>query len=253
MTDFYPTAQEAADAIDELARLQANDNPAVETLQRPYLHLGAGRIILPGPKPAHHGLIPEAVYSYPLWHNVDRNAEPGIDQCIDLFQYPWPLADNAYNGALLTHLCEHIPHEIKPNWAVSGGINDDMTDRFHELEQCQDGWFAFFAELYRVLTPGALVYILSPYAWSAGGITDPTHTRYLTPATFQHSMTPNPDAPFAYAVGGLHFEIADTPRCAVHQDYAHLAQPGSEMLLQRAMEHDINVCYEFALTLRAVK
>lgn len=29
----------------------------MELTQLPYLHLGAGRIILPGPKPAHWGLV----------------------------------------------------------------------------------------------------------------------------------------------------------------------------------------------------
>jgi len=155
--------------------------------QKPYLNLGCGHIILPREKPGHYGLLPDSLTAYPLWHNVDRNAAQGVDRVMDLFTYPWALEDNAYDGALLSHIVEHIPHEPR------NGL--------------QDGWFAFFAELYRVLTLGALVHILCPYGWSQGAITDPTHTRLITEHTFTHSMQVDDNSPFAYATGGINFAL----------------------------------------------
>lgn len=190
-----------------------------DTKQRPYLNLGCGREILPRERRPEYALVPEAVFNYPLWHNVDRNATPGVDCVVDLFTYPWDLPSNSFDGALLSHLVEHIPHEIKIQTRVSDLatpelINDDsgvaLSPYFRRGDQLaclQDGWFAFWAELYRVLTPGAQVYILSPYAKSDGFLSDPTHTRPITEQVLQHSMQPNPDAPFAYETGGINFAV----------------------------------------------
>lgn len=228
-------------------------------MQKPYLNAGCGRIVLPTARPAHHALIDDAIYAYPLWVNADRNAAPGVDQVVDLFRYPWPFEDNSFDGALLAHLCEHIPHEIRINHvsmlddevggAASAGVIG--AERRARLMDCQDGWYAFFAELYRVLTPGAIAHILSPYAWSEGAVGDPTHTRLLTPGTFVHSMQPDPDAPFAYAVGGLHFEPADAPRYNITPGFQHLI--GQTELLNQAVNHQVNVVSEFSVKLRAVK
>src|SRR5688572_6772440 len=79
-------------------------NTIADGVQRPMLNLGCGRIILPAPRPAHHALIDAAIYDYPYWHNVDRNQQPGVNQVLDLFQYPWPLESDAYDGALLSHI-----------------------------------------------------------------------------------------------------------------------------------------------------
>lgn len=236
--------------------------------QRSYLNLGCGRIILPGPKPAHHALVPDAIYDYPYWHNVDRNQANGVDECIDLFNYPWTLESNAYDGALLSHLCEHVPHEIRiaPHTdalikaessvrrarygSSEEGMITPIKDKVRRLEQMQDGWFAFFAELYRVLSPGAMVYILSPYAWSYGAINDPSHTRLLTPDSFNHSMRPDPDAPFAYETGGLHFEMHDV-RMGISPDYIPMA--GNPDMMQRLLNTQLNVASEFYVRLECIK
>lgn len=199
--------------------------------QKPYLNLGCGRVILPAPQPGHYGLIDAGVTDYALWVNADRNAQPGVNQVVDLFCYPWPFADNSFDGALLAHIAEHIPHEPKGAF--------------------QDGWYAFFAELWRVLTPGAVAHVLSPYGWSQGGITDPTHTRLLTEQTFTHSMAPDLNSPFQYATGGLHFEMVEPARFRVTEMFAHLINDQAE--LQRALQTRINVAYELYVKLRAVK
>lgn len=192
--------------------------------QKKFLNLGCGNIIMPAAKPVHWGLIPDAVCNYALWHNVDRNAAPGVDEEVDLFRYPWPWDDNSFDGALAAHLVEHIPHEIhivrnQPARVNTPGLSDaerlqmdrdnfrEWDTRCRSLTDMQDGWYAFWSELYRVLTPGARVHVLSPYAWSQGGVTDPTHTRLITEHTFTHAMAPEPDAPFRYNNGGLHFKM----------------------------------------------
>lgn len=199
--------------------------------QRPYLNAGCGRVILPAPAPAHYGLIDPGVTDYALWVNADRNASAGVDYIVDLFRYPWPFADNSYDGALLAHIVEHIPHEPKGEY--------------------QDGWYAFFAELWRVLTPGAVAHVLSPYGWSQGAITDPTHTRLLTEHTFTHSMAPDPDSPFQYATGGLHFELVEPARFNITELFGYLRDDQDE--LRRALQTRINVAYELYVKLRAVK
>jgi len=212
-----------------------------DSRQRPYLNLGCGKIILPAARPGHHALINPAIYDYALWHNVDKIALSGVDEVIDIFTYPWLWVDNSFDGALLSHIAEHIPHEIR--------LRDD-SPRAKELAQMQDGWYAFFAELYRVLTPGALIHVLSPYAWSAGAVTDPTHTRLITEHTFSHSMTPDSDGPFQYANGGVHYEIRalmfnPTPLFADIVD--------DQVAFTRALQTRLNVVYELYVQLEVVK
>ena len=225
-------------------------------MQKPYLNLGAGRVILPGERPFHHSIINPAIYDYPLWLNVDRNDEPGVDEVVDLFAYPWPWLDNSFDGALLSHLVEHIPHEIRivPMRQISGCA--------HQLQKAQDGWYAFFAELHRVLTPGAQAHILCPYGWSAGAITDPTHTRLVTEHTFTHSMQPNPDAPFFYETLGLNFAMVGGPAFRVNELFQHLlpipednevAAMRKSILLREALMTRINVAYDLSVVLEAVK
>lgn len=248
-----------------------------------YLNLGCGRVILPAPKPAHYMLLPDGLTEYALWHNVDRNAQPGVDEVVDVFRYPFPWADNSFDGALCSHLCEHIPHEIRmserieqadagmefyrkqrdmlmPTTSRDDPIRRHETygwsyehSRANDLARLQDGWWAFFGELHRVLTPGAIVHILSPYATTTGGMVDPSHTRYLMPASFMHSMAPDPNSPFQYANGGCHFEIPEPWVFSVHQDYGHLTQPGHEQELAHTIEHSFNAVVDFYLKLRVVK
>lgn len=228
--------------------------------QRPYLNAGCGRIILPAERPAHHALVDDSYYSYPLHVNIDRNDAPGVDYVFDLFTYPWPLADNSFDGALLSHLVEHIPHEIRMSLAeqhLTGGT----SDRYELLSNLQDGWFAFFAELYRVLTPGAIAHILAPYATSSGFLGDPTRTRPITEDTFQHSMQPDPDAPFAYATGGIHFKLVNVkfalmpryqPFAPTEADDPVTAQQKSEMLDQLLHTH-WNVVNDLYVKLECIK
>lgn len=145
----------------------------------PYLNIGCGKVLLPCERPAHHALVDEAIYAYPHWHNVDKLPMPGIDEQLDVMRYPWPWADNSFGGALLGHVVEHVPHDIRA----------DASERGAFLAGLQDGWYAFLAELHRVLVDGAVAHILSPYVWSNGAFADPTHRRFITEHTFTHGFT----------------------------------------------------------------
>jgi hypothetical protein len=153
------------------------------------INVACGTVIMPCHKPKHHRLLPDFLYTDPIaWDNVDWNAEPGVNKVVDLFNYPWEgLEESVYDYAILAHIAEHIPHHIV--W---------KGEFVHRHPDYQDGWFAFFAQLWRAMKPGGMVWVLSPYAFSQGAITDPTHTRYLTPAVFNYFNTNDNDSTFKY-------------------------------------------------------
>lgn len=241
--------------------------PTIEP--KAFLNLGCGKTHFPSARPAGHEAIDEALYTYPLWVNVDKVEGVGADKVFDLFTYPWPLADNSFDGAVLAHIVEHIPHEIKTKRLSRGEWVEDhasygsvmyketenpnpIDSRIPILKTLQDGWYAFFSELYRVLTPGAVVHIISPYGWSDGGITDPTHTRYLTMNTFTHSMSPevSDGSTFQYNNGGINFQIDGEPMYRVTPMFSHVKDMEE---LQQLMMTRLNVVYDFYVRLKAVK
>lgn len=176
---------------------------------KPMLNLGCGLTRFPGPPPdSHDGLVAPEVYSYPDWLNISRNAEETPDQVMDLFTYPWGLKSDAYEGAVVGHLLEHVPHEIKiSNYARGCGLG--WIGRVEELANMQDGFFAFMSELWRVLKPDGIAHIICPYGLSRAYMSDPTHTRPIVEGTFGYLGGRNPNATYHYARGAGRFEMIE--------------------------------------------
>lgn len=242
-------------------------------LQKPMLNAGCGKIILPAPQTNNHKLVDPAIFYYPSWVNVDKNAGEGVDQVVDLFSYPWPFEDNSFDGALLAHIVEHVPHEIKPaaypidNDLYTSGrgmVGDVWIKRREELQQMQGGFYAFLAELYRVLTPGAIAHILSPYGWSQGAITDPTHTRFITEQVWTHEgIGENFASPFSYK-SGCNFKRVEPCKMGITNLFSHLLMDQSQSYIQEGIHNwdslivaelqtRINVVSDIYVKLEAVK
>src|SRR3990167_6191442 len=96
------------------------------------LNLGAGNIIFPLTREqvdAQREGLPEWAYHIVPLHdsafkpglcNVDKYLNPGIDERVNLFRFPWiqssngqPWLDNSVDEIFCSHLIEHIPHEVK--------------------------------------------------------------------------------------------------------------------------------------------
>jgi len=125
-----------------------------------------------------------------------------------------------------------------------------------------DGWFAWFAELHRILKPGSFAHILCPHGHSDGALADPTHTRYVMPHTFAYFLEDGQGHQFAYNTGSLWRLQNDQIRYRITEMFAHLfpgpedtpeETAGKHRQLQLAMMTQINAVYEFYAPLEVVK
>lgn len=104
---------------------------------------------------------------------LDANPDVQPDLVCRLGAEPIPLDDDSVDLALAWHLLEHI------------GRQGETGE-----------WFAFWQDLYRVLTPGGRMQFEVPLASSVWAWADPTHTRALNEYSFLYL---NQDA---YRCGG---------------------------------------------------
>lgn len=226
------------------------------------LNLGCGRIQFPmtrdaelTPEIAYHlGELPDTCYE-PGWLNVDKYALPGVDEAVDLFRFPWvrssngsPFNDSSVEAIWASHLAEHIPHQVR----MADNVPASLHKAYWPLVNDLDGFFVFFYECWRVLKPGGHLYVRSPYGGSIAGMSDPTHTRYLTPGTFNYlTSDKRDDAPFDYRLPMVFemdpYVLRFTPEWA--PELGRYTEQGVEHLLRRYF----NVCDEMRITLRAVK
>ncbi len=98
------------------------------------LHLGCGRILFPvtaETQPYHLAPMPPTCFEAG-WLNVDKFKMPGIDEAIDLFQFPWirssngmPFADNSVDVIYASHFVEHIPHSVTVSNRIPLGWRKD--------------------------------------------------------------------------------------------------------------------------------
>jgi SAM-dependent methyltransferase len=98
--------------------------------------------------------------------NVDVSATTKKDFHWDLFRFPYPWETSSVDEIQCHHFVEHIPHHI------------------HGVEG--DGLIRFMEECYRILKPGASMHIRHPHPLSDGAWADPTHTRLISPTSWQY-------------------------------------------------------------------
>ena len=88
---------------------------------------------------------------------VDIVPGPGVDYVCDLEAFPWPFEDSSVQEVLMFNTLEHL------------------ADTIGTME-----------ELHRILIPGGLVKIQTPYYNSYGAFTDPTHKRFFSEETMDY-------------------------------------------------------------------
>lgn len=238
------------------------------------VNLGCGTLTMPrAEKPLQHDPVPDAVYLDPAiqWDNVDRNPAPNVSHLENLFAYPWALETGAYDVALVSHLAEHIPHEICWNGRDWGHLTLDRAPQSIRDQIAyfggvvlphgshpgyQSGWYAWFSELWRIMKPGGKAYIMVPFAFSNGAVAEPTHTRYCIPATFNYF---NPSDDFMTPMGQQWKVEWESIRFQPHEmgmrhAEAHLL-PGANAatLIEGHMMRYVNVMFAFMAVLEAVK
>lgn len=202
------------------------------------LNLGCGRLLFPTPEMA-------AAEPDLAWWNVDRLPLPGVQETLDLFSFPWPWESASVAHIYAGHLVEHLPHQWplhveRANQLIARGGDPRWPARLALL----DGFFAFFAECWRLLQLGGTVECEVPFGFSTGAIQDPTHTRALVPATLAY-LCRQPEAstfdyqlPFQFDLMALTF--------VPEQAFAGMSQDAIGMLSQ----HLLNVIRTMRFTLR---
>lgn len=88
---------------------------------------------------------------------IDIVEMPGVDIVHDLEKYPWPIDSDSVTDIWCCHYIEHV---------------SDL--------------FAFFNEIYRILTPGGKVEFKAPYWNSRRAWQDPTHKQAISETTFSY-------------------------------------------------------------------
>ena len=101
------------------------------------------------------------------WVNMELTRLPGVDVAHDILRFPWPFQENHFDHLLLSHILEHVPHDIG-------------------IRPYKDGFLAVLEECHRITKPGGRVEIFTPHPASENTIIDPTHTRVVHPANFEY-------------------------------------------------------------------
>ncbi len=143
---------------------------------------------------------------------LDRRRMKGVDVVCDIEQ-GLPFRKASISAAYLVHTIEHIRN-----------LN------------------AFMEDLYRVCSPGAKVYVKTPYYTSREAFVDPTHVRFMTEDTFKYFAFPN------------FYELRCNFR-TVSIDYT-MRKPFNRLpahFQKRARRYLWNVCIEMDVILEAVR
>lgn len=229
-----------------------------------YLNLGCGRVVFPldeacPPEYMHHLQPLDPACFGPGWVNVDKYAMPGIQEQIDLFRFPWVKSsdgrtwdDNSVDMIWAAHIVEHVPHHCRP----AAGLPPEFAEAYTRLTDEMDGFFLFFAEAWRILKPGGLIHVRAPFGICIASLSDPTHTRYLTPGTFGYlgGQDDVAAAPFDYHLP-MRFQFVSTPIYRWRGKWGARAE-ASQLTYDDLMEilwDEPGAVDEFRLTLQALK
>jgi SAM-dependent methyltransferase len=106
----------------------------------------------------------------PGWVNADIAPLRGVDVVCDLDDI-WPWDDNAADEVFAKHVFEHVSDPV-----------------------------LFMAEAWRVLKPGGILTIFTPYYRHMYAFTDPTHKRFCTEMTWDY-WTPGTNLHEYYGTG----------------------------------------------------
>lgn len=223
------------------------------------LNLGCGVYPFPYirdavPNPVWNEPLPDEAFE-PGWVNVDKHLAPGVNEKIDLFKFPWvrssngsPFNDDTFDYIWAAHIIEHIPHVV----SVAPGLPGALSTQYRTMTEDLDGFFCFFAECWRVLKPDGLMHIRFPYGASYQALSDPTHTRYLTPLSFSYLAAKEATTPFDYNVP-CHFEVDGPYDFRLQGHWRTDLLIYSEEHRETLMRENYNAVNEVRLTLRAVK
>jgi len=88
---------------------------------------------------------------------MDVVALEGVDQVHDMNVFPWPFEDNSFDAVYMSHVIEHC-----------------------------DSILRTMEEVYRILKPGRLVYIITPHYTDAISWQDITHKWHLNTRSFRY-------------------------------------------------------------------
>jgi SAM-dependent methyltransferase len=94
---------------------------------------------------------------------IDRQSYPGVDVVTDL-EASLPIDDDTFDHIFAIHVLEHIRDLI-----------------------------SLMNELHRVLRPGGVLHVLTPYWHHINAIADPTHVRFMDIQSFKYFCQPHPD------------------------------------------------------------
>jgi hypothetical protein len=165
----------------------------------------------------------------PGYVNVDFAPSESPDVVCDLGVDTWPWPDSSVEGAVASHILEHLPGEQ---------------------------FFHFLRELYRVSKPGAVTEITLPHPSHDIYLNDPTHVRSVMPGT----MVMFDRAYLAALAKRGDFLTSFAERCGVDFKFGprvhYTFDPAidkNDPNLEHRMKHERNVIFMWYSTLTAVK
>jgi predicted SAM-dependent methyltransferase len=179
------------------------------------------------------------------FEGVDLNA-PNIEHRVDLFQFPWPFADNSVDELHCSHFIEHIPNRdiVLSDIRTGPSCVPDTVAEFVG----KDMLFAFFDECWRILKHDGWLHLQWPALRSDRAFQDPTHRRFIPLETIQYMSR---DWRKANALD--HYRV----NCHFAGDLTYIADASINSLHPEAAARHVN-CYwnaliDFSARMKAVK